>query len=264
MRTRTKVATLLTTFVLLGLAAGGLGYVAHSQQPEARTEIDTMQEVYDLAPGGSVCIETIYGDVHVGTWEGPGLWLETRKAELKSDSVLPWRNVERDSTEIQAYLNAMELEVTRERDAIHFKTRHPGDGRNILGALHYALHVPAHTAVTIDTVVGDIVCDTLDGALTAATVEGNVHVGDVTGAVEIHAVDGDVSVEDVHAGLSVDTFDGDVSVAISDDVFLREGVACATVHGDIDVTLPNETDLNDDKPSLDLASVDGSIYIHSS
>jgi DUF4097 and DUF4098 domain-containing protein YvlB len=103
-------------------------------------------------------------------------------------------------------------------------------------AAEIVLHVPAGTAVRVDSASGDIVASGLSGNAELRTASGDVTVRALGGRVELESASGDIQAGDLRAHtIRAQTASGDVDLSFLDAPDTAEG---DTASGDVRIAVP--------------------------
>ncbi|HYL99817.1 MAG TPA: DUF4097 family beta strand repeat-containing protein [Blastocatellia bacterium] len=200
-----------------GLAVVALGLLAISASAQ------DFQKSYRLAPGSSVQISNISGDVVVTGYDGDAIIVTGTKEGENLDVV----TIEDRSTP-----NTVDV-------GVHY----PNNCRHCNASVQFQVQVPRSMNYNLDrirSVSGDIRVTGATGRLDASTVSGNVTVSDFAGPVSAKSVSGDVDAEitrlESSGDMTFNTVSGNVNVKVPQN--LDAQVELASFSGSIDTNLP--------------------------
>lgn len=159
---------------------------------------------YPLAPGGTVAVENIQGDIAVEGWERA----EVEVAVVKT-AVGPGADPE-----------SVRIGVEFGRNGLTFRTIHPGESREEV-RVDYRLKVPRQ--VRLDRL---------------RTLEGSILVRDVEGAVDARTLNGSIQQTGVSGSVLARTVSGDVLVSLRALPDPLQPILLETVNGNVELLLP--------------------------
>jgi len=211
---------------------------------------------------GTLWLKNVNGGVTISAWD---------KNEIQIDAVKT-----ADSNE---KLRSAVIEVAGSGHSVDVKTKYSEHLNTNAAKVEYTIHLPRGAAkVTVETVNGGINIDGPRGRIKASTVNGEVDVWNASDEVELDAVNGDVKASLSYPGKSsakLNVVNGNVALAMPEAANAR--LKATTVHGDIHSDLPLKVDkaqygpganvdtqLGSGGMTIELNSVNGSIYLHKS
>lgn len=202
--------------------------------PALAVEVEErFDEIYELAPGGSVAVANVNGAVVVEGWD---------RDEVRVVAVKKAKAASRDRA--RELLERLEVRVDHRPDRIEIDTRRPESSSGFFGWLFgneshghvsYTLSVPRRSDVEVDTV------------------NGKVHVRDLEGHVEADTTNGGIEVEDVRGSVDAGTTNGGIRVLLA-DVSGDRSMRFSTTNGGIHLTLPRDV-----RATLEASTTNGGI-----
>lgn len=164
-----------TMFRNLALLAACCGTLLLAKAPERAVQVvTTAQSDYT---GGTIRIDTVYGQVNVEGWDQPGVRITVTRTAFRHDTP-------REQEEGKAYLNR--IQVTTKPDGkggVAIDTRFPGRNRVMrmihgLGdfTLDYRIQVPRNAKLAIRQGVGDVTVHGVAGDVDAVARSGDIVV----------------------------------------------------------------------------------------
>jgi DUF4097 and DUF4098 domain-containing protein YvlB len=163
------------------------------------------QKTYRLAPGGSINIRNVSGNISITGYEGDAITVSAFKT-----------GSDRDLVEVEDLSNANRLDL---------EARYPSNC-NCNVDIRFELRVPRGTNYSFDQI---------------STASGDIKVSGVRGQVRLTTASGDLDVKDVAGEVSARSASGDVNVEITS----LEGTGdmkFASASGDVHVRLPASLD----------------------
>lgn len=213
-----------------------------------------------LDANGDVTVKNVNGNVEITAWDRNEVQIDAYKS-ADSDRKL------HDTT----------IEVFGSGHSVEVKTKYPGMFNNNPCNVQYKIHVPwgarIFEAVTVN---GSVKIDGPRGRIKASTVNGSVEVWNAASELELSTVNGEVKASLQTAGkepLKLTTVNGTVSVAlpISANVHLKASTVNGDIHSDLPVSVERpkfgpgahvDSNLGSGGPTVEMNSVNGSIYLH--
>jgi len=181
---------------------------------------EEFHHTYALAAGARVSLENINGNVHVTSWP---------RNEVRVDAI------KRASS--QDRLEAIEIKIDSDPDALRIKTKYHQHFDNNPGGVEYTLTVPRGARLDkFELVNGGLDVEDLGGEVNASSVNGRIKVRGLSGGARLSVVNG-------HLGATFDRLDEPQSISLD------------SVNGSIDLALPPDASV-----TLDASSVSGSIH----
>ena len=212
-RKRTAAGSVLLLMTGTGLLAWG------TMAARAAALEEEFHHTYALAAAGRVSLENVNGNVHVTSWS---------RNEVKVDAI------KRASS--QDRLEAIEIKIDSDSDAIRIKTKYHRHFDNDPGGVEYTLTVPRGARLDkFDLVNGGLDADDLGGQVNASSVNGRIKVRGLSGGASLSVVNG-------HLEVTFDRLDEPQTISLE------------SVNGSIDLALPPDA-----SASLDASTVSGSI-----
>jgi hypothetical protein len=175
---------------------------------------------YPLAPGGTVAVENVQGDIAVEGWD---------RAEVEVAVVKTPGGPGADPESVR-------IGVEFDRHGLTVRTLYPGESRDEV-RVDYRLKVPRQ--VRLDRL---------------RTLEGNIFVRDVEGAVDARTLNGSIQQAGVSGSILARTVNGDVLISLRALPDPLQPVLLETVSGDVELVLPPQPGAD-----LQLSTVAGSI-----
>jgi DUF4097 and DUF4098 domain-containing protein YvlB len=208
------------------------------------------QRSYNLAPGGTIDIRNVSGDVNVRGYEGSAVEVVVHKEGRDRDKV----QVEDLSTGDRVSLRAKYEEDCNCEASLRFEVRVPRSSRynfdkiaSASGSLH-AENIQGR--LNFHTASGDVQLEGVSGEIDAGSASGNVMVKESTGVVRASTASGNVDVEITRLEGSGDmrfsTASGNVRVRVPSSVDAR--VFLSTASGSIETNLPIQVERSEHGP----------------
>jgi len=252
MLTASKRALLLTPVIAIAL-------VALPAWAEVREEF---HKTVAMDANGNFSLKNVNGGISISAWD---------KNEIQIDAVKTAKSDEK--------LREARIEVSGSGHSVDVKTKYPDHTNNNPASVEYTIHLPRGARLlAVETVNGGIHVDGTRGRIKASTVNGKVEVWNAADELELDSVNGEVKASLSNAGKSrvkLNVVNGSVSLSIPASTNAR--VKATTVHGDIHSDLPLkveksqyapganvDTTLGSGGATIELESVNGSIYLHKS
>jgi DUF4097 and DUF4098 domain-containing protein YvlB len=214
-----------------------------------------------LEVNGDFSIKNVNGDIKIAGWDRNEVQID---AEKSADS--------------EEKLHEARIEVFGSGHSVEVKTKYPDHSDNP-ARVEYTIHLPWGARVLdAATVNGSVHIDGPRGRIKAETVNGKVEVWNAADEVELKSVNGDVSAAFKLAGkerVKLQTVNGNASIAVPQST--NAHMKAETVHGDIRSDLPVnvnrpkygpgasvDSNLGSGGATIELQTVNGSIYLHKS
>jgi DUF4097 and DUF4098 domain-containing protein YvlB len=181
------------------------------------------QRSYRIAPGGSVKVSNVSGNVNVAGYEGDAITVAGFKEGPDIDKVT--------------------IEDLSSGNKVDIRVKYPENCECHVN-VRFEVKVPRGINYRYDSftsVSGNVKVNQVTGYLRANSVSGNVNVNDVTGSVKANSVSGNVNVGEVNGGVNANSVSGDVEVEIK-SLEGTENMEFASVSGNVGVKLPGNLD----------------------
>jgi DUF4097 and DUF4098 domain-containing protein YvlB len=210
---------------------------------------------------GTLSLKNINGSVEVAAWD---------RNEIQIDAV--------KTASSEQKLREARIEVAGSGHSVDVQTKYP-EHNNDGAKVEYTVHVPRGARLSpVETVNGDIKVNGPQGRIKASTVNGKVEVWNSAGELDIESVNGEVKASLSSAGKShvkLNVVNGGVALQLPAST--NAHVKASTVNGDIHSDLPLQVEKSKYAPgasvdsnlgsggeTIELESVNGSIYLHKS
>jgi DUF4097 and DUF4098 domain-containing protein YvlB len=168
----------MTSLVCIGMLLLSVGAVA-------ATVTEEFDQTVALAPGGSVSLENINGDVVVETWERDEVRVQATKTASSQELL--------DGLEIEISTTANSVQIDTEYPSYRSYDREMSEHGKREMKVEYTLTVPRTAAIAdIELVNGSLAIDGVEGGITAETVNGSIAVKRSAGAFDLSTVNGSV------------------------------------------------------------------------
>ena len=193
------------------------------------------RQSFNLAPGGSITIKNVSGDINITGYDGATVEVVAYKEGRDRDMV----SVENLST-----ANRVSLRADYE------------DHCNCDASLRFEVKVPRSVRFNfekISTASGNLSAESVTGHVEMNTASGNVTLAGVSGEIHASSASGNVNVKDAAGNVSASSASGDVEVELTrveGDGDMRFSSASGNVH----VRLPASIDAQ-----VEMSTVSGSI-----
>jgi Putative adhesin len=252
MLTASKRALLLTPVIAIAFAA----------LPARAGVREEFHKTVAMEANGNFSLQNVNGGITISAWD---------KNEVQIDAVKTAGSDEK--------LHAARIEVAGCGSSVDVQTRYPDQTNNNPANVEYTIHLPrgAHL-LAVETVNGGIHIDGPRGRIKASSVNGKVEVWNAANEVELSSVNGEVHASLSNAGKSrvkLNVVNGSISIALPASTNAR--VKASTIHGGIHSDLPLQVEKSQYAPganvdstlgsggaTIELESVNGSIYLHQS
>jgi len=214
-----------------------------------------------MEANGEFSVKNVNGGVTISAWD---------KNEVQIDAV--------KSAGSEQKLREARIEVAGSGHSVDVQTKYPGHSNNA-ARVDYTIHLPRGARVfAAETVNGTIHIDGPRGRIKASTVNGAAEVWNAADELELNSVNGDVKASLINAGkfrVKLNVVNGTVALTLPSSANAR--LKASTVHGDIHSDLPVTVEKSKYAPgatldstlgsggaTIELDSVNGSIYLHKS
>ena len=199
----TKVAA-----AILALAVAGLPALAQTRE---------VRESAELAPGGSVTVETFKGSIRVTTWNQDKVEIVAR-IEADTDTSRAYAELAVEATEVDFYSTARSVtirsdysEVPCEEDLERSSRRN--NCSKSLPFIHYEIRAPRSLNLTIDDHKSEISVTGIEGSLRLDTHRGKVDLNDIQGTIRLETHRGTVTAAGLNGDVVIDTHRGRIDAS---------------------------------------------------
>ena len=216
---------------VIGLAALGL-WIVLALTPSWGQDF---QKDYNLAPGGTVSISSVSGDISVSG--GNVATLSVRAIREGRDK------------------DAVEIVDESTPDHVSLKVRYPKDGGNYQASVRFMVQVPNGSRYKYDkltTASGNIEVSNVAGELMANTASGDVTIGQFQGNVTVNAASGDLKISNIQGDVQANSASGDVEILGAAGM-----VSAKTASGDVKAELTRV----DGSGEMKFASASGDVTV---
>jgi DUF4097 and DUF4098 domain-containing protein YvlB len=249
----------LRTRVLLLAPVIAIALAALPAWAEVREEF---HKTVAMDANGNFSLKNLNGGITISAWD---------KNEVQIDAVKTASSDEK--------LRAARINVAGSGHSVDVQTKYPEHTNNNPASVEYTIHLPRGARLFgVETVNGNIHIDGPRGRIKAGTVNGKVEVWNAADELDLNSVNGEVKASLRNPGqksVKLIVVNGSVSIALPSSTNAR--VKASTVHGDIHSDLPLKVDkpqygpgasmdstLGSGGATIELESVNGSIYLHKS
>jgi hypothetical protein len=203
----------------------------------ATASAQDFQRSYTLAPGGSISVSSVSGDISILGYEGNAVTVTAYKEGRDRDLV--------------------EVEDLSTQNSVSVRARYPNNC-NCDAGLRFEVRVPRSSNYNfnfdkISTASGNIKAEGVSGRLQLNTASGDVTLQSVGGEIRASTASGTVRVRDAAGSVSANSASGDVDVELT-RVEGDGDMRFSTASGDVHVRLPASLDAR-----VDISTVSGSI-----
>jgi Putative adhesin len=241
------------------LLMAGTWLVASGSIPAPAADLEEeFHHTYALAADGRVSLENINGNVHVTSWS---------RNEVRVDAV------KRASS--QDRLQAIEIKIDSDPDALRIKTRYRQHFDNNPGGVEYTLTVPRDARLDkFELVNGGLEAEDLGGEVNASSVNGRIQVRGLSGGARLSVVNGHLEAIfdrlDEPKTISLDSVNGSIDLALPPDasVTLDASTMSGSIRDDFGLPVTGQFvghklhgTLGDGRAQVRLSDVNGSIKI---
>ena len=204
------------------------------------------QHSYTLAPGGSISVASVSGDISIMGYEGNAVTVTAYKEGRDRDLV----EVEDLSTQGHVSVRAKYPNNCDCDASLRFEVRVPRSSNYVFEKISTASgNIKAEGVsgrIQLNTASGNVTLQSVGGEIRASTASGSVKVRDASGSVSASSASGDVDVEltriEGNGDMRFSTASGDVHVRMPASLDAR--VDISTVSGSIDTNFPIEVKEN--------------------
>src|SRR5919112_2366318 len=208
----------------------------------AAAQAQDFRQSFNLAPGGSITIKNVSGDINISGYEGAAVEISAYKEGRDRDMV----EVENLSTPGHVSLRAKYAEDCNCDASLRFEVRVPRSTRfnfDKISAASGNLRAENVTGrIDLHTASGDVTLTGVSGEIDASSASGTVKVRDASGSVRASSASGDVDVEltrvEGEGDMRFSTASGNVHVRLPASIDAM--VEISTVSGSIETNLPIE------------------------
>lgn len=200
------------------------------------------RQSFNLAPGGTITIKNVSGDVNIKGYDGSAVEVTAYKEGRDRDQV----EVENLSTANRVSLRADYAEHCNCDASLRFEVRVPRSVRFNFEKISTAsgnLNAENVTGrIEMNTASGDVTLAGVSGEIRASSASGSVKVKEAAGSVSASSASGDVEVElsrvEGEGDMHFSSASGNVNVRLPSSIDAT--VEMSTVSGSIDTNLPIE------------------------
>lgn len=150
---------------------------------------DDIEREFDVAPGGTLMLESDAGSVDVNTWDQARVRVRVR-------------NPGGYEVDIRQSGNDVQVQAGSQRGFLGF-------GRNNIG---FTVDVPRTYNIDLDTGGGSIKIADINGRIDAETSGGSIDVGNTTGGVKADTSGGRITILNVEGDVEADTSGGSITI----------------------------------------------------
>jgi DUF4097 and DUF4098 domain-containing protein YvlB len=192
---------------------------------------ESIEKTISFKPGSKLVVDNSMGSITVKSHGRDVMLLEmVKKVKARSKG-----RAEDRFEEIK-----IEIDTSRS-DMVRIKTRHPKRWRYKEGvSVNFTIYVPTKTELSLDTGMGSISVDGIDGRQVLDTGMGSIEVKEAPGDLKLHTGMGSIKVREATGSLDLDTGMGEIDIDITrkveDDIYAHTGM------GSITLELPEDTD----------------------
>lgn len=193
------------------------------------------RQSFNLAPGGSITIKNVSGDINISGYDGAAVEVTAYKEGRDRDRV----SVENLST-----ANRVSLRADYE------------DHCNCDASLRFEVRVPRSVRFNFDkisTASGDLKAEEITGSVEMQTASGDVTLSGVSGEIRASSASGTVKVRDAAGNVNASSASGDVDVELT-RVEGEGDMRFSTASGNVHVRLPSSIDAR-----VEMSTVSGSL-----
>lgn len=213
-------------------------------------EAQDFHQSFNLAPGGSITIENVSGNINIAGYDGASVEISAYKEGRDRNMV----EVENLSTAGHVSLRAKYPEDCDCDASLRFEVKVPRSTRFNFDKISVASGDLSAENVTgridLHTASGDVTLKGVSGEIDASSASGSVKVRDAAGTVRANSASGDVDVEltrvEGDGDMRFSSASGNVNVRLPASVDAT--VEMSTVSGKIDTNLPIEVKDNERGP----------------
>ncbi len=213
----------------------------------AGARADLIERSFEVAPGGTLTLETDRGDLAVTAVEGSTVRVRVERIARSGASVED---------------HNVSFEPAGADLTIRGETARAGlfSWRSVRLAVRYTVEVPRRYNLDLDTAGGDVEIGPLEGEVRAATSGGDVTVGEIAGPVRARSSGGDVRLAGATGQARLETSGGDVEIGA-----VEGPVEASTSGGDIRIERARgDVDAETSGGDIEIEEVFGAIQAHTS
>ena len=204
----------------------------------AATAKKVAEKTFEFAPGGEVSIESRNGRIVIETWDRSEARVQITRSVRAADDA-----------QAKALLKELQADVELLPGRLEIVSRYPKRRENVglwdfLGRkvaamdIHYYLQVPKSTAVTLQTMNGEIRVRGTSRSVDASTTNGDISVSGASGPIEVRTTNGQVKLLAVSGDVIGTTTNGSVRAEIG-SLDENDNVELQTTNGNVTVYLPS-------------------------
>jgi hypothetical protein len=243
-------------FLILPLLAVAFAYVP------ARAEVrEEFHKTVPMDSNGVLSVKNVNGGITVDAWD---------RNEVQIDAVKTARSDDK--------LREARIEVAGSGHAVDVQTKYP-DHTNNAANVEYTIHVPRGAQMrTVETVNGKVHIDGPRGRIKASSVNGSVEVWNAADELEAESVNGEVKASLTSAGknhVKLNVVNGGVAIQLpaSTNAHVKASTVNGSIHSDLPLQIEKpkyapgasvDSNLGSGGATIELESVNGSIYLHKS
>jgi DUF4097 and DUF4098 domain-containing protein YvlB len=226
----------------------------------ARAEVrEEFHKTVAMDADGVLSLKNVNGNIKITSWD---------RNEIQIDAVKTAKSEEK--------LHEARIEVAGSGHSVDIQTKYPEHTSNA-ASVEYTILVPRSARLrSIETVNGNINVDGPRGSIKASTVNGKAEVWNAAAELEVTSVNGEVKASLSNAGkgrVKLNVVNGGVSLQLpaSTNAHLKASTVNGNIHSDLPLTINKskyapgasvDSNLGSGGNSIELASVNGSIYLH--
>jgi DUF4097 and DUF4098 domain-containing protein YvlB len=205
------------------LLSRSLAALAVCAAASAAASAQDFQRSYTLAPGATVSIKNVSGDVNVTGYEGAAVTVAAYKEGRDRELV--------------------EVEDRSTPNGVSLAAKYP-ERCNCDASVRFEVRVPRSLSLVYDkisTASGNLSARGVTGTIRLATASGDVAVEQVSGRVEASSASGNVRVREASGSVSASSASGDVEADLT-RIEGAEDMKFSSASGDVRVTAPSNLD----------------------
>jgi DUF4097 and DUF4098 domain-containing protein YvlB len=227
----------------------------------ARAEVrEEFHKSVAMDANGSFSVRNVDGGITIAAWD---------KNEAQIDAV--------KSASSDAKLRDTRIEVAGSGHSVDVKTKYSDSSSG--AKVEYTIHLPRGARLfAVETVNGGIHIDGPQGLIKAKTVNGKVEVWNAADELELESVNGELKASLSNAGKNpakLKVVNGSISVSMpaSTNAHMKVSTVSGDIHSDLPISVNKpqygpganaDTALGSGGATIELESVNGSIYLHKS
>jgi hypothetical protein len=201
----------------------------------AAASAQDFQKSYDLAPGATISVANVSGDIHIIGYDGGNVSVAGYKEGRDRDLV--------------------EVEDASGGGRVELSVKYPREC-NCQASVRFEVRVPRSVNYNFDrisTASGNVTAEDVTGRLELHTASGNVTVQGVSGELRAGSASGNVKVRDAAGSVNASTASGNVDVELA-RVDGAGDMRFSSASGDVNVRMPSSLDAR-----VDMSTASGSI-----